>query len=96
MRRPGGGRTRALAIAVLATATLVASPVDAQRRRGGFRGGGGGECMGMIEPNTPYDGRFIFARIRYDEHYTNGWAYDYPCTEKNFATILKEITAVKA
>ena len=81
--------------AALAVST-VASSLEAQRRgrRGG--GGGGGECRGFLEPNTPYDGRFIFARIRYREIYTDGWAYDYPCTEKNFTLILKEITAVRS
>ena len=80
-----------LAAIVLAT---VAGEADAQRR--GRRGGGfGGECQGAVEPNIPYDGRFVFARIRYAEIYSTGWQYDYPCTERNFATILKEITAVR-
>jgi len=88
---------KALTIAGMATiaGALFPSSADAQRR-GGRRGGFGGECMGAIEPNTPYDGRFTFARIRYREIYSVGWAYDYPCTEKNFATILKEITAVRS
>ena len=90
----------ARALGMVAVASLLmatsSSPADAQRRRGGGWGGGRGECMGVVEPNMPYDGRFIFARIRYAEIYSNGWAYDYPCTEKNFATILKEITTVRA
>ena len=53
------------------------------------------ECMGYVEPNRPYDGRFIFARIRYAEVRSNGWQYDYPCTEINFGTILSEITTIK-
>lgn len=90
---------RIMTLAFLAAIALgtLASPLDAQRRgRRGGGWGGGGECQGMVEPNTPYDGRFIFARIRYQEIRTNGWQYDYPCTEKNFATILKEITAMRA
>lgn len=91
---------KALTIAGIATivAALCPSSAEAQRRGGGRGGGGGfgGECMGPIEPNIRYDGRFTFARIRYREVYSIGWAYDYPCTERNFATILKEITTVRS
>ena len=48
-----------------------------------------------IEPNVPYDGRFTFVRLQY----TNlggrgGWAFDYPAMERNFMTILEELTTV--
>ena len=92
-RVSAGGRFLALGCMAAICVAAVSSPLDAQRRRGG--GYGGGECLGSIEPNIPYDGRFIFARIRYREIYSIGWQYDYPCTERNFASILKEITLVR-
>jgi hypothetical protein len=84
--------SRRLAWVLLGTvfAASVATPGHAQRRR--FGGGWNGA---YIAPNVPYDGRFTFARIRYEEIYSNGWAYDYPDTERNFATILREITSVQ-
>jgi hypothetical protein len=42
--------------------------------------------------NIPYDGRFVFARIRYQGY--GSWAYDYPDMERNFSTILKELTSL--
>ncbi|HKG90433.1 MAG TPA: DUF4159 domain-containing protein [Gemmatimonadaceae bacterium] len=45
--------------------------------------------------NVAYDGRFTFARIRYTELYSAGWSYDYPEMERNFTTLLSEITALK-
>jgi hypothetical protein len=83
----------ALVCAVVIPLAASASALDAQRR--GRSGYGGGECQGAIEPNIPYDGRFTFARIRYREVYSTGWQYDYPCTERNFAQILREITAIR-
>ena len=84
-------RWREWAALVVIGAAVVSSPAEGQRRRGGFGGFGGA----YIEPNVPYDGRFTFARIRYEEVYSNGWAFDYPDTERNFATILREITSMK-
>ena len=66
---PHASRVAFAAVLTLGGLSLCATGAEAQRRRGGW--GGGGECMGMIEPNRPYDGRFIFARIRYAEHYSN-------------------------
>lgn len=74
-----------LVIAMGAVGGIVTS-ADAQRRWGNRM---------YIEPNIPYDGRFIFARIRYREIRSNGWAYDYPLTERNFATILREMTSIR-
>ena len=84
-----------LAVVAVAGIAVAASPADAQRRRGGW--GGRGVCNTPgghdIAPNIPYDGRFVFARIRYAEGPGSGWCYDYPYTELNFATILREITS---
>ena len=71
--------------------SAVVPPADAQRGR---RFGGGRNGI-YIAPNVPYDGRFTFARIRYEEIASGGWAYDYPDTERNFATILREITSIR-
>jgi hypothetical protein len=75
--------TAVVAVAIATTVTLA----FAQRGRGG----GGG----YIEPNVPYDGRFTFVRLQY----TNmggrgGWAFDYPAMERNFMTILEDLTTV--
>jgi hypothetical protein len=66
------------------------------------------ESGGRLEPNIPYDGRFIFARIRYAEfgfgggggfrgrgNSSRGWSFDYPCTEINFGVILSELTTMQ-
>ena len=48
-----------------------------------------------IEPNVPYDGKFTFARIRYTVYRRSGWEFDYPTMERNFMTMLAEISAMK-
>lgn len=47
-----------------------------------------------IEPNVPYDGRFAFVRLRYTNPGRGGWAFDYPQMERNFMTILADLTSV--
>ena len=58
------------------------------------------------EGNTPYDGRFTFARLRYGGRLTGenfrrrrgrdaGWAHDYPRAERNFMNILRETTLIQ-
>ena len=51
-----------------------------------------------------YDGRFVFARIRYADGYAGGgfagrqdlfWAHDYPRAEENLMRILKDITFIE-
>lgn len=49
----------------------------------------------FIEPNVPYDGRFTFVRLRYTEYGPNGWAFDYPAMERNFMTIVQDLTALR-
>ena len=45
--------------------------------------------------NTPYDGRFTFARIKYrGAGHGVGWAHDYPRAESHFVNIIKSITTV--
>ena len=67
---------------VLATAFLVAlaaAAAFAQRGFGGFGRGSGAP----IEPNTPYDARFTFIRLRYGppvayQSQRIPWSHDYP------------------
>ncbi len=56
-------------------------------------------------PSYPYDGRFTFARIKFeplewgDGPFTWGldlkWNHDYPQAEQNFSRILREITGIE-
>jgi hypothetical protein len=48
-----------------------------------------------VEPNVPYDGRFTFVRLRYTDRGPNGWAFDYPAMERNFMTIVQDLTAMR-
>jgi hypothetical protein len=82
-------RATVCALALIA----LASGADAQRFRGGGFGGGRGGLD--IEPNAPYDGRFTFARIRYIEYRSSGWAFDYPTMERNLMLMMQEVTALK-
>src|SRR6185503_13677494 len=82
-------RARLGLIALTALATLVVGGVvvrsaNAQRGRGFY-----------IEPNASYDGRFTFVRLRYRVYGRSGWEFDYPAMERNFMTILKDLTSVR-
>ena len=58
-----------------------------------------------VEGNTPYDGRFVFVRLKYATGFGrfgnwvgNGglpWSHDYPEGEVHFSKILEELTLVK-
>jgi hypothetical protein len=48
-----------------------------------------------FEENVPYDGRFTFARIRYTEYYSVGWAFDYPAMERNLMTMISELSTLQ-
>ena len=70
------------------TAAVVA------QRRGGF---GGPRGASPILPNTPYDGKFTFVRLRYGPPVSYAsqrsmWSHDYPTGERNFMRILNELT----
>ena len=52
-----------------------------------------------VEGNTPYDGRWVFVRLRYDSGFGGGfgrrgapWSHDYPDGEVHFSKILEELT----
>jgi hypothetical protein len=48
-----------------------------------------------VEPNVPYDGRYTFVRLRYTEYGPSGWAFDYPAMERNFMTIVNDLTSMR-
>jgi hypothetical protein len=85
-------------ITILLGLAILAVPLHAQfgRRRGG-------DYESRVMPNVPYDGRFTFARIRYDRwysdnHITNegpGWMHDYPWAEQNLTAIVTELTSLR-
>jgi len=71
------------AAAIAIAGTLTATRGDAQWRR-----------RNMQEPNASYDGRFTFVRLSYTVYGRSGWEFDYPAMERNFMTILNDLTAV--
>jgi uncharacterized protein DUF4159 len=100
-------RRQLAGFAIVATVLVFAggmSTLIAQRGGGGFgggrrRGGGGGGYRGRIPitPNTPYDGRFTFVRVRYGPDYGFAsqaleWSHDYPAGEQHFMKIVNELS----
>lgn len=80
----------------VACALLVLPTVSGAQDFGGGRRRGGG--MMEFPANVPYDGRFTFARIRYEA--SGGrreppWAHDYPRGERHFTKILGELSSVR-
>jgi hypothetical protein len=87
-------RTRRLIIWLVVVLT-IGLPIAAAAQRGG--GGFFGFGRGRAWDNVPYDGRFTFARIRYNRGYgrgRGGWAADYPTMEQNLTQMLTELTAL--
>jgi hypothetical protein len=77
----------------LVALTVVAGVGLAVAQRG-ERGG-----WSRLLPNTPYDGRFTFARIRYGgEGFSRGgapWSHDYPRGETHFAKIVTAVSLTR-
>lgn len=80
------GRTAWILLAVAGAVLLSTALAWAQRGRG---------RVPFIEENLPYDGRFTFARLRYTNPGPGGWAFDYPAMERNFMTILADLTSIR-
>jgi len=79
----------------LGVTLLVAVPllVLAQRR-------GPGNQFSELPPNPAYDGRFTYARIRYNQGGGGGrfgatWLHDYPEADRHFPKIVQELTSVQ-
>ena len=58
-----------------------------------------------VQGNTPYDGRYVFIRLRYNTGFGGfggrrgggpQWSHDYPRGEVHFTKILNEITYIRA
>jgi hypothetical protein len=75
-------RVRRALLGVLALALILPPPAWSQRRQ-------------FIEPNVPYDGKFTFVRLRYTQGYRMAWSADYPQMERNFMTILQDLSAMR-
>lgn len=108
---------RKLAIAITAATVLLlgaawaleafAPPAEAeaapQRRRRGF--GGAASSADLPISNMPYEGKFTFLRLRFDEAYGGysrqyefgvdmGWNHDYPRAEYNLSLMIEELTTI--
>ena len=77
----GGAAIPAVALVALTLSTVVAAQGFGRRVH--------------IEPNAEYDGRFTFVRLRYIVHTRPGWEYDYPAMERNFMTIVNDLTTLR-
>jgi hypothetical protein len=98
-----------IAIALLiagagASAAHLVAPGAAQQFQGGGRGSQRPSLGLEAEGNTPYDGRFVFIRLRYSTrwdgfgHLGNGgipWSHDYPDGEMHFMKIMEDITLLR-
>ena len=91
-------RSAALLAVGLVIASVGIGAAGVQR----FRGGGGfdqGPPM-EVRGNTPYDGQFVFIRLKYDTGGFGGfrmrqgppWSHDYPRGEVHFMKIMENIT----
>jgi hypothetical protein len=75
-------RTALLLVAAVTAAVVVTGVAWAQRRQ-------------YVLPNVPYDGRFTFVRLRYTQGYRMAWSADYPQMERNFMTILSDLSSIQ-
>jgi hypothetical protein len=51
---------------------------------------------GWGRPSKVYDGRFTFARLRWDTGRNSAWNHDFPLAEQNLTTLLRELTLIDA
>jgi hypothetical protein len=81
-------------VALVAGVVMVAGAATVlAQRRGGFAPA----QVAPILPNTPYDGKFTFVRVRYGPKVSYAsqrvmWSHDYPTGERNFMRIMDELT----
>jgi hypothetical protein len=90
--RPRAHSARVVAAVVVALLALGAAGAFAQV----FGGGRLGRYV-PVAPNTPYDGRFTFIRLRYGPPtpfvgQQIPWSHDYPLGEQHFMRIMDELT----
>lgn len=80
-------------VACMLSLSLCTTALPAQRNR----------RAQTYAPNIPYDGRYTFARIRYELGMDAGsfrgvdvkWAHDYPRGETHFTKIVSELSSVR-
>jgi hypothetical protein len=87
------------AVGVMALASLAVPLLGWAQGRRGFD-------SEVIPSNVPYDGRYTFVRIRYDQSSNGGgfggfrrdikWAHDYPRGERHFTKIVGEISSIRS
>jgi len=87
-----------LVICIAAASFCLIGAAYAQRDFGGFGGG-----LRSALPNTPYDGRFTFVRVRYETapggYWAGGrpsWIHGYPIAERNLMKIMNEVSFLGA
>lgn len=94
-------KTALLAITLAAATTAAVAGVAASSPQR-FQGGRQQFEQLDVQGNTPYDGRFVFIRLRYSTGFMGygrrgggpQWSHDYPRGEVHFTKILKEISYV--
>jgi hypothetical protein len=92
-----------LAAATTAAVAGVAGSTPQQRPRQFPNAGGRQFDQVDVQGSTPYDGRFVFVRLRYSYGFggfgrSRGgppWSHDYPRGEVHFTKILNEISYVR-
>ena len=94
-----GGRVRALALITLLVC-IAGGVAFAQRGRNRRP-----QLDVQVQGNTPYDGRFVFVRLRYKAAFGRygdwigdggvPWSHDYPDGEVHFSKILEELTFLR-
>jgi hypothetical protein len=92
-----------LRIVVVSVALTIAGVVVHGQR--GFGGSRRAPLDVQVQGNTPYDGRFVFVRLRYNTSFGGGfrrggggyppWSHDYPAGEVHFSLILQELTLLR-
>lgn len=90
---------RSIAFVVVAILVSVGLTVQAQRGFGGNQRRGGEDRFSgavRLESNLPYDGRFTFVRVSYQNFMSRGsqWSHDYPDGERHFMKILNAVSLV--
>ena len=103
MRLRVGRTSAATAAAVLLVFALIPGAILFAQRGFGRFGGFGERGASRAGPNTPYDGRFTFVRVRYDTapggYWAGGrpsWIHGYPIAERNLMKIMNEVSYLGA
>lgn len=94
--------TLSAAAAALGAGARAGTEAPAKAAQDGLRGVGRSRRESLVErERVPYDGRFTFARLRYDTGVGGlrreaPWAHDYPRSDWHFMRILEEITLTRS